>query len=61
MPHIAPVILKRHPGFLGTPERPPLWYLGPETAMGMEPTLALRCTLRTRLEILVYLLARYRY
>ena len=23
MPHIAPVILKRRPGFLGTPKRPP--------------------------------------
>eukprot|EP01046_Picozoa_sp_COSAG06_P005279 COSAG06_NODE_234_length_19567_cov_23.768595_2_plen_289_part_00 len=28
MPHIAPVILKRRPGFLGTPKRPPPWALG---------------------------------
>ena len=28
MPHIAPVILKRRPGFLGTPKRPPLCALG---------------------------------
>ena len=37
MPHIAPVILKRRPGFLGTPKRPPLWYLGPEIAMRDSP------------------------
>ena len=34
MPHIAPVILKRRGGFSGTSKRPPLWYLGPETATG---------------------------
>ena len=34
MPHIAPVILKRRPGFLGTPKRPPLWALG--TGIGRE-------------------------
>ena len=34
MPRNAPAILKRRPGFSGTPKRPPLWYLGPETATG---------------------------
>ena len=37
MPHIAPVILKRRGGFSGTSKRPPLWVLGPETAMGGPP------------------------
>ena len=40
MPHIAPVILKRRPGFLGTPKRPPPWALG--TGIGRAP---LRCLL----------------
>ena len=36
MPHIAPVILKRRPGFLGTPKRPPLWALGTGIGRGAE-------------------------
>ena len=42
MPHIAPVILKRRPGFLGTPKRPPLWALG--TGIGREALRALAST-----------------
>ena len=56
MPHIAPVILKRRGGFSGTSKRPPLWVLGPETAMGtaimvyvhLEQGLGLRLRLRIR-------------
>jgi hypothetical protein len=37
MPHIAPVILKRRPGFLGTPKRPPPWALGAGIGRGAAP------------------------
>ena len=39
MPHIAPAILKRRGGFSGTSKRPPLWVLGPETAIGTSAPL----------------------